>query len=395
VGKSVRAWAVIPARGGSKGIPGKNLAVIQGRSLLTRCIEAAREAQSLERVFVSTEDPAIAAAARAAGAGIVERPPALAGDTASSESALLHALDALRAGGAALPDVLVFLQCTAPFLSPDDIDGTVAMLVERGADTAFAAARHHGFLWRSAENGASGVNHDKAARARRQDRGNEVLEAGSVYVMRIDGFLEARHRFFGKTVVHEVPAARVLEIDTPDDLARARLLAPLIEPELRAAAIPNPLGGVVFDFDGVMTDDRVLQDENGVESVFVSRADGFGIGALKRAGVPLAVLSRERNPVVEARCRKLGIECIAGSDDKLRDLRALAARWKTAVESLVYAGNDLADRDCVRAAGLGVAVADAVPELRAAADLILARPGGHGAVRELCDIVLEALRGRE
>ena len=389
-----RAWAVIPARGGSKGIAGKNLRRIQGRSLVARCVEAARFAKSLERVFVSTDDPAIAAAAREAGAEIVERPASLAGDSASSESALLHALDVAGVRGEALPELLVFLQCTAPFLSAGDIDGTVAALLDRAADTAFAAAPQHGFLWRAGEGDAVGVNHEKAERARRQDRAPELIEAGSVYVMRIDGFLEARHRFFGRTVAHEVPALRLLEIDTPDDLARARLLAPLLEPALRAPAIPRPLGGLVFDFDGVMTDDRVVQDENGVESVFCSRADGFGIEQLRQAGVPVAVLSREHNPVVRARCRKLGIECIAGSGNKRDDFRALAVRWGSAVESLVYVGNDLADRDCVREAGLGVAVADAAAELKADADLVLARPGGHGAVRELCDIVLAALRSR-
>jgi CMP-N-acetylneuraminic acid synthetase len=196
--------------------------------LIARCVDTATRARSLRRVFVSTDDLAIAAAARRAGAEVIARPIRLAGDTASSESVLLHALTLLRARGETLPDLLAFLQCTAPFMTSADIDGTITALLGGGADTAFAAARHHGFLWRSGSDGAFGVNHEKLRRARRQERIPEVVEAGSVYVMRTAGFLGARHRFFGKTVFYEIPAVRLLEIDAPDDLARARRLAALM-----------------------------------------------------------------------------------------------------------------------------------------------------------------------
>jgi YrbI family 3-deoxy-D-manno-octulosonate 8-phosphate phosphatase len=383
---AVEAWVIIPARGGSKGIPSKNLQKIQGRSLVARAVVAARGAQHVGRVLVSTDDDAIATEARLAGAEIIERPTIISGDTASSESAVLHALDV---AGEPQPDIIVLLQCTSPFVRADDIDGTIARLIDSGADTAHTVAISHAFLWHGGED-AGGVNHDKRVRPRRQDREVEYLETGAVYAMRTAGFCAAKHRFFGRTVLYEMPALRAIEIDTPDDLAAARLLAPLADPPV-IPALPNPLAGIVFDFDGVMTDDRVLVNEDGRESVWCNRADGLGIEMLKARGVRMGVISRETNTVVAQRCAKLGVICIQATTDKPAALRALCDQWNTVPDRIVFVGNDITDNDCIALAGLGVAVADAHASTRAAAGLVLTRTGGHGAIRELCDLVLAAL----
>jgi N-acylneuraminate cytidylyltransferase len=385
----VRAWALIPARGGSKSIPHKNLQKIRGRSLIARAVEAARAARHVERVFVSTDDSDVAAEARAAGAEVVDRPVAIAGDATSSEEALLHALHLLEQRGEALPEVLAFIQCTSPFVSAEDIDGTIDCLLETSADTAHTVVRSHGFLWRQTTTGqAEPVNHDKGVRERRQDRAPEFLETGAVYVMRVRGFRAARHRFFGETLLYEVPALRAMQIDEPDDLTVARAIAPVADPVSRAAVVPSPFVGIVFDFDGVMTDDRVVQDQSGNEAVVCSRSDGYGIEMLRRAGIPMVVLSREGNPVVAARCRKLGLVCQQGIDEKVEMVRTFAASVGGDVKGLVYLGNDVNDLECMRIVGLSVAVADAHPRLRLEADLVLSAAGGRGAVRELADIIL-------
>jgi YrbI family 3-deoxy-D-manno-octulosonate 8-phosphate phosphatase len=389
----IRALIVIPARGGSKGIPQKNLQPVQDRSLITRAVTAALAA-NVGRVVVTTDNDAIAAQARAAGAEIIERPASLSGDTASTESALLHVLDTLEARGETLPDLLVLVQCTSPFVTAQDIAGTLGRMDETGADTAHSVVQSHGFLWRQSGNGAAeGINHDKSSRPRRQDRDPEYLETGGVYAMRLPGFRTARHRFFGKTVLYPVSPLRALEIDTPDDLVAARLLAPLASQDI--PPLPDPLHGIVFDFDGVMTDDRVIVSEMGEEAVVCSRADGLGIERLRARGLRMAVISRERNPVVARRCAKLELECIQASTDKETAFRAFCAEWGTAPSQVIFVGNDLPDNACLMLAGLGVAVADAHPETRAIAGLTLTRAGGHGAVRELCDLVLAAIDGRE
>lgn len=225
-------WAIIPARGGSKGVPGKNLRALAGQSLIARCVTMARRARMIERVFVTTDDPAIAAEAERAGAGVIQRPAELAGDTASSESALLHALDSLAAQEP-LPGITVFLQCTAPLTRPEDVDGCLHRLVATRADSAFSVARFHGFVWRetAGSEGALGVNHDRRERLRRQDRPDEYVETGAVYAFRTEGFRAFRHRFFGRTVLYEVPAERHLDIDSLADLAHAEAVLQQMEAE--------------------------------------------------------------------------------------------------------------------------------------------------------------------
>jgi CMP-N-acetylneuraminic acid synthetase len=218
-------YAFVPARGGSKGIPHKNVRTVGGVPLVVRAVVAARAALTVDRVLVSTDDDTIATLARESGAEVIERPADLAADDTASEAVLVHALDALRAHHQPDPDVTVLVQCTSPFIDPADIDGTVNLLYDRAIDCAFTAARTHAFLWRESDAGIVAVNHDASARLRRQERPAEFAETGAVYAMRTAGFRRARHRFFGSIAVFEVPSERALEIDEPSDLARAEQFA--------------------------------------------------------------------------------------------------------------------------------------------------------------------------
>jgi YrbI family 3-deoxy-D-manno-octulosonate 8-phosphate phosphatase len=386
---SISCCAVIPARGGSKGIIGKNLRVVGGRPLIAHTILAARAARCVDKVVVSTDDPAIADVAARFGAQVVWRPAELASDTASSEVALLHALDHLEQTERYTPQLLAFLQCTPPLTLGDDIDGTINALLQEGADSALSVARFHYFLWRRTEAGSDGINHDKRVRPRRQDREPEFLETGAIYAMRVAGFRQSRHRFFGKTVVYETPEERVCEIDERVDLEVAEVL---LRSRLRgqvATLLPQPVSALVMDFDGVLTDDAVTVDQTGDESVRCSRSDGLGLELLRKAGLPLLVISKERNPVVAARCRKLQIRCEQGIEAKLPVLQAFCRELGVALENTIYVGNDINDLECLAAVGCGVAVGDAHPKAKLQASIVLEASGGLGAVRELCDLILE------
>lgn len=387
----MRTVAIIPARGGSKGLPGKNLRPLGGLSLVARAVAAARAAQHVEDVFVSTDDEGIAAAAQAQGARIIWRPADLSGDEASSESALLHALDQIEQDDARAPDAFAFIQCTSPFVNAGDIDGTLAEVLAGDADSAFAAAPFHYFVWRRDEHGRPlGVNH-AGLRKRRQDREPEYLEAGSVYAMRTETFRREKNRFCGRQSLHIIDAARLFEIDDAADLQRAQALTPHFDTAAAADVLPAALSAIVFDFDGVFTDNGVLVDEAGGEAVRCDRGDGMGLGFLNARGIPMLVLSKERNPVVAARCTKLGLECLQGQDDKLVALKEWLSRNALASEGLVYVGNDVNDALCLTFAACAVGPQDSHPDVLPLLRLRLAKPGGHGAVRELADIVCAAL----
>ena len=159
--------------------------------------------------------------------------------------------------------------------------------------------------------------------------------------------------------------------------------APSID-ELRSVEL------VVFDFDGVFTNDRVWVSETGEESVACWRGDGLGLRRLDDVGVSYAIVSTEPNAVVARRAEKLRARCVHGVDDKLAVVRDEAARVGVALEVVVYLGNDVNDSACLEAVGLPVVPADAWPEVVPLARWVLQRPGGRGCVRELCDALWRA-----
>lgn len=158
-------------------------------------------------------------------------------------------------------------------------------------------------------------------------------------------------------------------------------------------ALPNPPSALFFDFDGVFTDNRVWVFEDGREAVACNRSDGHGLSLIRPLGIPMIVLSTEKNPVVAARCGKLGLACRQGLSDKGRALEVVAKEESIDLSRAVYVGNDLNDMGCLQRVGFPVAVADAYPEVRAIAALVLSKPGGHGAVRELCDLIRRQIMG--
>ncbi|MCC7377374.1 MAG: acylneuraminate cytidylyltransferase [Verrucomicrobiales bacterium] len=379
--------AIIPARAGSKGIPGKNLRRIAGKSILAWTIEAARNSRHGLRVVVSTDGAEIAAEALASGAEVVWRPDAISGDRAKSEDALLHVLSQLASSEGYRPSLIVFLQCTSPLTAAADIDGTIEALEQQGAETAVAVIPFHYFLWRREADGRGvGINHDSRVRPLRQEREPQFLETGAVYVMQTEGFLQTKHRFFGKTALYEMPPERRWEIDDPVDLEVAEVL--LRHQIAEAVRLPPKPTAVIFDFDGVMTDDRVLVTEEGLEGVLCHRGDGFGLSRLRDSGIPLLILSKERNPVVSMRAEKLRIPVMQGIDDKASALSVWAKERDLDLANVLYLGNDLNDLACMRQVGWPIAVADAHPEVRRHARIVLTQKGGHGAVRELCERIL-------
>ncbi|MGW6910560.1 cytidylyltransferase domain-containing protein [Streptomyces sp. NPDC054940] len=397
-----RVLAVIPARGGSKGVPAKNLMPVGGVPLVARAVRECRASRLVTDVVVSTDDQGIAAAARQAGAEVVLRPAAIAGDTATSEAAVLHAMDAHEAQHGAPVDVVLLVQCTSPFIVREDIDGVVKAIVANGADTSLTVAPFHGFVWRhgdddataaeserAATTGGYGVNHDKSFRPRRQDRPQDFLETGAAYAMAAGGFREHKHRFFGRTELVRTDPARVLEIDDPHDLARARALAPLFDAD-RPGALPtvDDIDAVVLDFDGTQTDDRVLIDADGKEFVSVHRGDGLGIAALRKSGLKMLILSSEQNPVVAARARKLKLPVLHGIDRKDLALKQWCEEQGIAPERVLYVGNDVNDLPCFALVGWPVAVASAHDVVRGAARAVTATPGGDGAIREIASWIL-------
>jgi CMP-N-acetylneuraminic acid synthetase len=215
--------AIIPARGGSKGVPDKNLRHVGGIPLLVRTITALQHSSRVASIFVTTDSASIARLASNYGASVIVRPSNLSTDSASSETALLHAIEEIERIGFH-PTSILFAQCTSPFIETVEIDGVISLLGRY--DSAFTVTKNHAFIWGLSEEGAAiGINHKSNERLPRQLLPIEFRETGALYAFDTDGFKVARHRFFGRIGMFEVPSIRSMEIDDLSDLFIANQLA--------------------------------------------------------------------------------------------------------------------------------------------------------------------------
>lgn len=193
-----------------------------------------------------------------------------------------------------------------------------------------------------------------------------------------------------RTGLHPVVAPKYKGWSLRDPVERLAIEAVWAQTRVRdrLSVLPERVAALVMDFDGVLTDNRVIVDQNGIESVTCSRGDGFGLELLRKSGLPLLVISKESNPVVAARCDKLRIPCLQGVDDKLTALQAWANERGVGASELVFVGNDVNDLECLQWVGCAVAVQDSHPDVLSVAHLVLEHEGGKGAVRELCELIL-------
>ena len=216
--------AIIPARGGSKGIKKKNIVDFLGRPLIEYTIAQALKSETIDEVYVSTDANDIAEISSEAGAKIIERPDDIAGDEATTESALIHALRVLRENKETDPETMTLLQATSPLRRKNDIDETVKLVTEEKYDSALSVCEDHSFYWKETENGAGAINYDPQERKRRQDMEKRYQENGSIYVFKTEILDEKECRLGGNIGLHEMPVTHSLEIDTTEDLEIMRAI---------------------------------------------------------------------------------------------------------------------------------------------------------------------------
>ena len=215
--------AIIPARGGSKRFPGKNLALFSGEPLILHTIRQALESSSISRVIVSTDSTAIGEVAEKGGAEVILRPESISVDNSPSEAALLHVLKELHDAQAYQPAITVFLQCTSPVRRPGDIDAAIELLHREGVDSVFSVVERSIFLWARTDNGLKCLSYNPQRRPRSQDLSPFLIENGSIYVMRTAAFIAARNRLCSRFAPFVMDPLSAIDIDEPEDLEIAEL----------------------------------------------------------------------------------------------------------------------------------------------------------------------------
>jgi N-acylneuraminate cytidylyltransferase len=393
--------ALIPARGGSKGIPRKNIKLLGGFPLIAYSIAAGQEAKLVSRVILSTDDQEIAEIARACGAEVpFLRPPEYAQDDTRDLPVFQHALRWLADREDYHPDVVVQLRPTTPFRPPDLVDGAIEVFLAHDEVSSVRGVVPSGQnpykMWRIQDQGRLQPllesEFDEPYNMPRQELPDTYWQTGHIDV--IDPAVIRQGSMSGSFLYPYVIDPRfTVDLDNQLDWEKAEarireLNDDIVTPGPESSARFDDLKLVVLDFDGVLTDNRVYVDQNGKETVAAHRGDGMGISLLRKAGIKVMILSKETNPVVTARAEKLKLPVMQGIDEKGVVLGNYLTEHNINPEHVVYVGNDVNDLPCFSLVGLAFAVADAHPEVLKQADAVLSKPGGHGAVRELCDMVL-------
>ncbi|RPJ25268.1 MAG: acylneuraminate cytidylyltransferase [Chloroflexi bacterium] len=400
--------ALIPARGGSKGIPRKNIRSFAGYPLIAWSIAAAKQASSVTRLIVSTDDPEIAAVARDYGAETpFLRPSELAQDNTTDLPVFEHALAWLEENEGYQPEVLVQLRPTSPIRPKDCVDAAVKILLEHAdADCVrgvVPAGQNPHKMWRFAgENQPMKPLLEVEGIAEPYNAPRQILppvywQTGHIDAIR-GATIRQKKSLTGNVIYPLVIDPRyTIDIDNLSDWAKYEALAisglEMVTPGTafsRKRPIPEKIDLIICDFDGVITDNRVWVDRDGRESVAAYRSDSIRVKELRATGIEVLILSSELDAVVAARAKKMGVEAIHGValHDKGRVMREVLEQRNVKAENVIYVGNDLNDLSCFEVAGWSVAVADAYPEVLRAADFVLSKAGGHGALRELIDLLL-------
>jgi N-acylneuraminate cytidylyltransferase len=400
----VEVLAIIPARGGSKSIPRKNIKTFAGHPLIAYSIAAGVSAHLVSRTIVSTDDEEIAEIARGYGAETpFLRPAEFAQDNTTDYPVIEHALRWLEKNEDFRPEVIVQLRPTSPIRPADCVDSAVRLLLDHPeADSVrgvVPSGQNPFKMWQVNEQGhmkpllsVAGIS--EPYNAPRQALPQTYWQTGHIDAIRA-ATIYKQASLSGKTILPlYIDPRYTVDIDTQRDWQRAEWLVAqgdldMVMPGQKKRPLPEKIELVVFDFDGVMTDDRVWVDQDGKEMVAANRRDGMGIAMLHKAKIPAVVLSTETNPVVAARCRKLDLPLIQGVDDKAAALQRLIEERSVATEHVVFVGNDINDLACFPLVGCAAVPADAHFEVLRQADLVLTCKGGYGAVREICERMIQ------
>lgn len=370
----------------------KNIARVAGRPLVYWTAKACSDSRSISQTFVASDDELIRTCVEDLGlphVTAIDRDPSTATDEATTESALLEFAEKHDF------DHCLLVQPTSPLLTSSDIDGAIEQYIASGADSLVSVVRTKRFFWEGEGKFVKPENYDPVRRPRRQDWGGQLVENGAMYMTSRNQLLKTRCRISGKIVAYEMPEETYLEVDEKDQWSIMEQLL-LNRQRGREAFIPKPKALKLFavDVDGTLTDGGMYYSPEGEVMKRFDTRDAFGMNLLRKGGIVLALTTAEDSPIVLARARKLCIEHVyIDVKDKVALFEELLADLGLSWKNLAYVGDDLNDLAVLERCGFSACPHDATEAVRRAVNYVCRNPGGHGAVREVCDLIRGALAG--
>ncbi|KAG1953041.1 N-acylneuraminate cytidylyltransferase A isoform X3 [Pimephales promelas] len=378
--------ALILARGGSKGIPLKNIKMLAGVPLIGWVIRAALDSGVFHSVWVSTDHEDIAKVAKAWGAKVHKRCPSVSKDCSSS-------LEAIQEFSSKYPevDIICNIQATSPCLHPYHLKEALELMTHQGFESVFSVVRRHHFRWQEVKKGECPIteplNLDPSKRPRRQDWDGELCENGSFYFttkkLVTEGLLQG-----GKITYFEMLPEFSVDIDVDIDwpVAEQRVL----RFGYFGKDKPEVVKLLLCNVSGCLTDGQIHISANGDDMVSINTRDQTGINMLKKEGVKVILI--EQNPIKKTLADKIykwmGCEVLRDVDDILKKVEKLMKKDGLEWKEVAYMGNDEPDVKCLSLAGLSAVPLDAPVVALNAAKYSCHCAAGRGAVREFAEHIL-------
>ena len=284
-------------------------------------------------------------------------------------------------------DVVCLIEAASPLTRARDFHAAKHKFLSEDLDSLLTAVRSKRFFWTSA---GAPVDHDPGKRLAPKDIEGYLVENGAFYLSSAKSLKDHGCRLGGRVGIHEMAAETAIEIN--DEAGWTAVEQLLFKQKLiLAKARASQVKVLVLDVDGTLTDAGMYYGPTGEALKKFNTRDAHGLQLLRENGVSVCVISAEDSPAVAARMKKLRInEYYPGVQNKLPLLLELAQRWDISLRNIGYVGDDLSDLKCLSRVGSAFCPADAVPEVLRQAHYVCEHSGGHGAVREVCDLILQS-----
>ena len=391
--------AFIPVRGGSKSIPLKNIRPICGKPLVYWTIRAACGCRHIDKVYVATDSDRIKETVESFKVGsdgalfakveVIGRTAESASDTASTEFAMLEFAERYEF------DHVVLIQATSPLLRAEDLDRGFDAFHEEGTDTVLSVVRQKRFNWERDEAGyVHPTNYDVFHRPRRQEFDGYLVENGAFYISSKADLIKYQNRISGRIRAVEMSEDTFFEIDEPSDwviiealMKKNGIAAPSEIPEIKL---------FLTDCDGCLTDAGMYYSEHGDELKKFNTRDGMGFALLRKKKIITGILTSESVQLNRRRAEKLQLDILeAGCKDKVAAAKRICEERGIDLAHVCYIGDDVNDLELVKLVGYGCAPADAMPQVREAAQYVTKAKGGEGVIREVVERIIHAGALRE
>ncbi len=374
--------AFIPARGGSKAIPGKNIKEFCGNPLIYWVTSALSKCDIIDEIIVATNSQEIKKTVldfSLPKIHLFDRSSKNAKDNSSTESVMLEFLNSVNLDE---NDYFFLVQATSPFTKKEDFENAFNLFKEKKADSLVSCALFKRFLW---NNKGNSINYDYKDRPRRQDFEGNLIENGAFYINSVGNILQHKNRLSGNISTYIMPEYTAVELDEEDDwiIAEQLMYKHILQKKLNRLDIKLFL----TDVDGVLTDAGMYYSETGDELKKFNTKDGKAFELLRNAGIKTGIITSENTKIVEDRAKKLKVDYLyQGVKDKLAVAKEICKKENITLKQVAYIGDDLNDYELLQNVSLKACPADAVKKIKFTPNIIILHAnGGQGVLRELTD----------